>query len=111
LVGMVAIAPSTELLLISRLGYAKRLSVESTRLGHPGGLGTPVMQFAKKTDALITMLPIPSQGDILVSTDQNRVASLVPRKLPLSTKEGAGTLWLKLKAGEQLTSATLLSPS
>jgi DNA gyrase subunit A len=111
LVGMVAIAPSTELLLISRLGYAKRLAAESTRLGHPGGLGTPVMQFAKKTDALITMLPISSQGDILVSTDQNRVASLVPRKLPLSTKEGAGTLWLKLKAGEQLTSATLLSLS
>jgi DNA gyrase subunit A len=111
LVGMVAIAPSTGLLLLSRLGYAKRLSVESTRLGHPGGLGTPVMQFAKKTDALITMLPIPSQGDIAVSTDQNRIAYLAPQNLPLSTKEGAGTLWLKLKAGEQLTSATLLPPA
>ncbi len=107
LVGMVAITPETELLLLSQLGHAKRLAVESTRLGHPGGLGTPVMQFAKKTDALLAMLPIPS-SDLAVNTDQNRVAYLAPQSLPLSTKEGAGTLWLKLKAGELLTSVSIL---
>jgi DNA gyrase subunit A len=111
LVGMAAIAPGAELLLLSRLGYAKRLSVESTRLGHPGGLGTPVMQFAKKTDALMTMRPISAQGEILVNTDQNRVAYLAPQQLPLSSKEGAGTLWLKLKAGELLTSTIILPSS
>jgi DNA gyrase subunit A len=107
LVGLVTLLPKTELLLISKLGYAKRLSTDAVRLGHPGGLGTPTMQFVKKSDTLIAMLPLNQPATVAVSTDQNRTAYLSP-DIPLSTKEGGGTQWLKLKAGELLTSAVLL---
>ncbi|WP_404789000.1 DNA topoisomerase (ATP-hydrolyzing) subunit A [Altericista sp. CCNU0014] len=105
LVGLAAVSDRTDILLLSRQGYAKRLPIGSARLGHPGGLGTPLVQFAKKTDALIAMIALQPEGDLLVTTDRDRMAVVVPQSLPLATKEGAGTLWLKLKAGEQLVSA------
>ena len=108
LVGLATLLPDTELLLISQLGYAKRLSVNSIRPSHPGGLGTPTMQFAKKSDALIAMLPLDQSTTVAVGTDQNRTAYLTPEDLRLATKEGAGTQWLKLKAGELLTNAVML---
>jgi DNA gyrase subunit A len=108
LVGLAAVMPPSDVLTLSRQGYAKRLSLDSVRLGHPGGLGTPVMQFAKKTDALIAMVPFIPERDLFVSTDQGRVAVVTPQTLPLATREGAGTLWVKPKAGEQLTRAEFL---
>jgi DNA gyrase subunit A len=104
LVGLAAVLDPTELLLLSRQGYAKRLPLTSARLGHPGGLGTPLVQFAKKTDGLIAMMPIEADLEVLVATDQNRVAVLTPQSLPLATKEGPGVAWVKPKAGEQLSS-------
>jgi DNA gyrase subunit A len=105
LVGLAAVSDQSNILLLSRQGYAKRLPLNSARLGHPGGLGTPLVQFAKKTDALISMILLQQEGDLLVATDQNRVAVVTPHSLPLATKEGAGTLWIKPKSGEQLVSA------
>ncbi len=105
LVGLAAVSDQSDILLLSRQGYAKRLPLSSARLGHPGGLGTPLVQFAKKTDALMAMLLLQPEGDLLVATDQNRVAVVTPQNLPLATKEGAGTLWIKPKSGEQLVSA------
>lgn len=105
LVGLAAVSEPSEILLLSREGYAKRLSLASARLGHPGGLGTPLVQFAKRTDALVAMMPIHPDRDVCVTTDQNRMAVTAVQDLPLSTKEGAGTLWLKPNAGEQLMGA------
>jgi DNA gyrase subunit A len=107
-VGLAAVSNPTEILLLSRQGYAKRLPLASARLGHPGGLGTPLVQFAKKTDGLVTMMPISEDLEVLITTDQNRVAVVAPQSLPLSTKEGPGVLWIKPKAGEQLSSALMI---
>jgi DNA gyrase subunit A len=108
LVGLAAVSEPAEILLLSRQGYAKRLPLALARLGHPGGLGTPLVQFAKKTDALVAMMPVQPDHDLCVTTDQNRVAVTAVQELPLSTKEGAGTPWIKPNAGEQLVSAFLM---
>ncbi len=108
LVGLAAVSDPAEILLLSRQGYAKRLPLASARLGHPGGLGTPLVQFAKKTDALITMMLVQPDRDLYVTTDQNRAAAVAPQDLPMATKEGAGTLWIKPSANEQLVSAFLM---
>ncbi|MGB8698127.1 MAG: DNA gyrase C-terminal beta-propeller domain-containing protein, partial [Thermosynechococcaceae cyanobacterium] len=102
LVGLAAVMPDAEVVLVSRSGYSKRLSVQIARLGHPGGLGTPLMQFAQKSDALVAMVSLSIDTEVLISTNQNRVAYLPPQDLPLATKEGAGSLWVKLKTGEQI---------
>jgi DNA gyrase subunit A len=108
LVGLAAVSDPTELLLLSRQGYAKRLPLTSARLGHPGGLGTPLVQFAKKTDGLIAMMPIEADLEVLIATDQNRVAVLTPQSLPLATKEGPGVVWIKPKSDESLSSVLKL---
>jgi hypothetical protein len=50
-------------------------------------------------------MPITEDLEILIATDQNRMAVVTPQSLPLSTKEGPGVLWIKPKAAEQLSSA------
>jgi DNA gyrase subunit A len=108
LVGLTAVPDSAELLLLSRQGYAKRLPLTAARLGHPGGLGTPLVQFAKKTDALAAMISIEEDLELLVGTDHNQVAVVTAQNLPLATKEGPGTLWIKPKSGEQISSVRKL---
>lgn len=108
LVGLAAVSDPSEILLLSRQGYAKRLPLATARLGHPGGLGTPLVQFAKKTDALVAMMPIQPDREVCITTDQKRVAVCTPQDLPMAAKEGAGTLWIKPNSGEQLMGAFLM---
>jgi DNA gyrase subunit A len=108
LVGFTAFTSEIDVLLISQAGYAKRLPIGLIRLGHPGGLGSPAMQFATKSDRLIGVVPVMENAELLILSDQNRVACLNPRKVKVSAKEGAGVSALKLKSGEKLVSAISL---
>ncbi|HEY9825467.1 MAG TPA: DNA topoisomerase (ATP-hydrolyzing) [Stenomitos sp.] len=107
LVGLTTATLPMEVLLLSRQGYAKRLPLAVTRLGHPSGLGTPVMQFTKKTDTLVAMLPLLPDAEVLMLTDQERMAYVHPSQLAIANREGGGTPWLKLKSGEQIVQASL----
>ena len=108
IVGLTALDQAAEVLLISRLGYGKWLPIDAIRLGQPSDLGTLVMPFAKKTDALIAMFAMQPETEVLVVSDQNRIAYPTPDDLPIATKAAAPTPWIKLKSGEQLTEAIAL---
>jgi DNA gyrase subunit A len=94
-----------ELLLVSRLGYGKKLPVQSVRIVEVGNLGTHVMQFADKTDYLIHVSIANGVNTIdLVSTD-SRIETISTRKIGTYGKEGAGDRPLNLKNGESLIGA------
>ncbi len=108
IVGCIAYSAEIDLLLLSQAGYAKRMPISLIRLSHPGGLGTPVMQFTKKNDRLIGAVAVTSEIEVLLISNQNRIASLNPQNVAVTGKEGAGIAVLKVKSGEQLTSALSL---
>jgi DNA gyrase subunit A len=103
IVGCVVCSAEIDLLLFSQAGYAKRLPMTLIRLSHPGGLGTPVMQFAKKTDRLMGAVAATDDIEVLLTSDQNRIAVLSPQNIPIAPKDGAGISVLKVKPGELLT--------
>ncbi|MGB7417139.1 MAG: DNA gyrase subunit A [Thermosynechococcaceae cyanobacterium] len=108
IVGMVALNDDGDLTLISGRGYCKRLPIDFFRIGKLGDVGGSAMQFATKADTLIAALPAPAEADILVTTDQDRIAYLSTANLQIAGKEGAGKQLLKPQRGEQLVEATLL---
>jgi DNA gyrase subunit A len=103
--GLVALNDDAQMLLVSRFGYARRVALHDLRQGQPGHLGAPVWTFAKKTDQVIAMLPLQPDLDIMVLTDQNRVAYLNPSELPKNANTASGVQWLKLPSGEKLQEA------
>jgi DNA gyrase subunit A len=104
IVGMVALTDDSELVLLSGRGYCKRLPIDFFRGGRLGDVGSQAIQFATQTDVLIAALP--TTADILVTTNQDRVAYLPTETLPITGKEGAGQQILKPQRGELLVGAT-----
>jgi DNA gyrase subunit A len=108
LVGIAAVRNDADLILISNKGYCKRLPIDLLRLGRMGDLGTQAMQFISPSDALIAVLPLQAQEEVIVISNQGRVARLQIETLPLWGQDGPGTPMIKIKRGELLTDAIAL---
>jgi hypothetical protein len=53
-------------------------------------------------------LPIQPDLEVLVVTDQNRIAYLDPAELPKTVDSPAGVQWIKLPSSEKLQNAIAL---
>ena len=103
-VGCVALAPDESILLVSRLGYAKRMSVSSIRRGSRGDIGTQGLQFVNNSDRVAGMIASPSEETVVkLLTNQGRIFSITPKDIPFWGKDGVGDRVVKLKANETIT--------
>ena len=109
IVGLAAVRDDDDLILLSSKGYCKRLPIDLLRLGKVGDLGTQAMQFMVKSDALIALVPALENQDVIVVSNQNRVAQLHVERLPMWGQDGPGTPLIKMKRGESLLSAISIS--
>jgi DNA gyrase subunit A len=102
IISCIPIRSEDDLLLVSRLGYAKRLPVQSVRMVEVGNLGTNVVQLIDKTDRLI-YVGIANQINAIDSiTTDSRIETTSIKKVALSGKDGSGDRIVKLKADESL---------
>jgi DNA gyrase subunit A len=104
LIGCVAFNGSEDLLLISELGYGKRIPISTLRLANLGDIGTQAMQFTDKTDNLAGMnLAQPKTNIILTVTSDRRL--IVPvDKVEFWGKDGTGNKIVNLKSEERIVS-------
>jgi DNA gyrase subunit A len=100
--GLLALETDADVLLFSRFGYVRQVALQSLRQGQPGHLGTPVWTFAKKTDSVIALVALQPDQDVMVVTDQNRVAYLNLSDLPDASARPSGAPWVKIKSGEKV---------
>ncbi|NCJ06072.1 DNA topoisomerase (ATP-hydrolyzing) subunit A [Synechococcales cyanobacterium C] len=110
LIGLVALRPDQDLVLVTQKGYGKRIPQDLVRPGQLGGLGIPTMQFKTKSDQVMALLPAVPQAQIVLTTNQDRVAHLEMAALDLWGKDGAGSLWVKLRRDEKLIMTWLKNP-
>jgi DNA gyrase subunit A len=103
LVGCAGVLPPDSLLLLTILGYGKRLPLEALRVTRPGEIGTHALQFSHKSDSLVALDKVIPEQAILLYSDRGRQFPLFPEHLPLSGKEGPGEIVVKLDSGELLT--------
>lgn len=107
--GFACLKATDHLLLISELGYGKRLPLSELRLANRGDIGTQALQFTSKTDNLAAMTLAPAQGTIVLVTSDKRRVSLSAESVPLVGKEESSTPIVKLKAEEKIVSAVCIT--
>jgi DNA gyrase subunit A len=108
LAGCVSLPHRENLLLISGLGYGKRLAIENLRLSQLGDLGSPALQFVNKQDSLAAMVAAQEGSIVLLSTNQNRKLPLEVETVTVTGKDGTGSQLVKLNPAEKIIKVQLL---
>ena len=108
LAGCVSLPHRENLLLISGLGYGKRLAIENLRLSQLGDLGSPALQFVNKQDSLAAMVAARAGSIVLLSTNQNRKLPLEVETVTVTGKDGTGSQLVKLNPAEKIIKVQLL---
>ncbi len=106
LAGCVCLNGDQNLLLVSQLGYGKRLPVNALRLANRGDIGTQALQFTSKADNLAAMVLAKVEAKVVLLTSTGRSMTLSVDSVPLWGKDGAGDRLAKLKPEEKIFSVT-----
>jgi DNA gyrase subunit A len=101
LVGCVTVDAKDHLLLVSQLGYAKRLPVSTLRQGILGEIGTQMLQFTSKADSLAGMVAATESSEVVLVTTQ-RVVRVAVNSVKVWGKDGAGDRIVQLNPEEKI---------
>ena len=102
LVGCLTVPPKTGLLLISELGFAKRIALERVRSTTRGAIGTQMFQFKGQKDALAGMVSVNSNQEAFLITSENRIVRFLVDEVRLKGEEATGDRLFKLNSGEKI---------
>lgn len=102
LVGCITLGIEEDILLISSLGYGKRLSLKDIRAGKLGDVGHQCLQFKSQTDALRGIILAKDKGEITLLTDHNRSLVVPISSIPFLGKDGTGDRLVKLQSEETI---------
>lgn len=103
LVGCAVVSPGSELLLVTQLGYAKRMLLKSIRTSKRGDIGTQAIRFGSKTDSLAGMVLV-SGGEVMVLSSSDRSLRVPVAEVTPGVKDDAGSRLRGLNAGEKVVS-------
>ena len=102
LVGCVTATDPDMLMLISALGYCKRLPVTALRLAKRGGIGTQAFKFTAKKDTLAAIAVAVPQQPVTLLTSEDRIAYLATADIPRQGKDTPSDRLLTPKRGEKI---------
>jgi DNA gyrase subunit A len=104
LVGCVCLQQDEQILLVSELGYGKRLPINTLRLARLGDVGNQALQFHSKMDNLAAMVLGKTGMTLGLFTSLERHLSLSMDTIPVWGKDGTGDRIIKLKPQETIVS-------
>jgi len=96
-------------LLMSALGYAKRLPVAGLRLGKRGDIGTQCVQFTHKTDSLVALDRAVPGGTITIFSGEDQAAALAVDAIPRQGRTQPSLRVLKPSRGERILGLTYVT--
>ncbi|AFZ42931.1 DNA topoisomerase IV subunit A [Halothece sp. PCC 7418] len=103
-VGCVSLSGEASILLVSQLGYAKRIPVSTIRRGSRNDIGTQCLQFTSISDRVVGMVAAETETKVVkLLSDQGRVFSLTMKDVAIWGKDGVGDRAVNLKAEETIT--------
>ncbi|MBD2042745.1 DNA gyrase/topoisomerase IV subunit A [Microcoleus sp. FACHB-672] len=109
LVGCATMGTNKDLLLVSELGFAKRLPIHLLRPANRGEIGTQALQFTTKSDSLAGIVPAAKDASVMLHTSADRLVKLPIGEVAIWGKDGAGDRVPLLNSGEKVISLTLCS--
>ncbi|MEG4505577.1 DNA topoisomerase 4 subunit A [Microcoleus sp. F6_B4] len=102
LVGCITLDPEDSLVLISELGWAKRMPAGSVRLTNRGEIGTQAFRFAEPKDALVGLLQAVPGTDVKLFTNSGRLLRSATDAIAFWGKDAPGDRVFDLNPGEKI---------
>jgi len=90
------------LLLVSQLGYAKRIPAKTLRLANRGDIGTQALSFTTKSDTLAGIVLAPTATEVALVTNTQRLVRLPVDSVTSVGKDGTGDHIASLKPDEKI---------
>ena len=110
LIGCVSLSQLDDnLLLVSQLGYVKRLPASALRRANRGDIGTQAMYFTTKTDALAGLVLASTVAEVVLVTTNQRLLPLAVDTVKLWGKDGTGDRLPALAPDEKVVAVTPLA--
>ncbi|MBR8830001.1 MAG: DNA gyrase subunit A [Chroococcopsis gigantea SAG 12.99] len=109
LAGCAALGSQDYLVLVTRAGYGKRVSVNQLRLGKLGDIGSPGLQFAVKKDSLCFLGNAIAKSQILLQTNKQRQILKSVDEIGHWGTDGAGEPLIQLQSEEYIEFVKLLA--
>ena len=109
LVGCLAVQDADMILLISALGFAKRIPAKALRLANRGEIGTQAFRFSLKSDSLAAVVPVLAETQVTLSTTEGRTAQIAPDDVPRQGKDTPCQRILQPARGEKIVTALISS--
>ncbi len=110
LVGCVTLGKLDDnLLLVSQMGYAKRMPVSALRRGNRGDIGTQALYFTSRSDSMVGMVLAPTAAEVAMVTNAQRVVRLPVETVALFGKDGKGDRISALNPNEKIITVTVLA--
>lgn len=106
LVGALTLAPNENILLVSSLGYAKRMPVTALRLVNIGEIGSQMMQFIGRIDNLVAMVAAKESGEVTLVTERRTVRAGV-KSVQFYGKDGMGDRIVQLNPDEKIVNVVM----
>lgn len=100
IIGCVTFDENKIVLLVSKLGYGKRLNITGLRMTKLGDIGTQALQFTQKKDSLLGMIKAGDSKNITLLTNQNKTLNMVAKDVKIWGKDGQGDRLVKLSNQE-----------
>ncbi|BAZ17667.1 DNA gyrase subunit A [Calothrix sp. NIES-4071] len=102
--GFVGIKNSTNIVLVTQLGYAKQISLSHLRPANRGDIGTQSCKFTNKTDALAGITNATPQGEVAIITNQQRLVRVPIDTIAVANRDSTGATILQLNRDEKIIS-------
>jgi len=97
------------LLLVSQLGYAKRIPAKTLRLANRGDIGTQALSFTTKSDTLAGIVLAPTATEVALVTNTQRLVRLPVNSVTSAGKDGTGDRIPSLKPDEKIITVTAIA--
>lgn len=99
------------LLLVSQLGYAKRILASALRRGNRGDIGSQALTFTAKSDALAGIVLAPAAAEIVLVTNAQRLVRIPVDSVNLKGKDGTGDRLSVLNPDEKIITLSAIAPT
>ncbi|MBI2011584.1 DNA gyrase subunit A [Candidatus Daviesbacteria bacterium] len=109
-VSMNLVDPSGELLVVMENGLGKKTPLSAWKRQGRGGSGIKAAQITSKTGNIVTAQIIDKDLDILVLTsNKGQLIKLNLKDVPLLQRQTQGVILMRVRAGEKVAAATVVS--
>ncbi|APJ02407.1 DNA gyrase subunit A [Silvanigrella aquatica] len=103
------VKPEESLLVVTEKGYGKRSKLEEYRKTSRGAKGVKAIKISERNGKVISMMSVPSDGDVMFTTNTGRVLRISVSSLRVMGRVTQGVCLMRILEDEKIVSVSMPS--